>query len=221
MEKGGINWLNHFVELIIVVIGIYIAFSLNNLGQRHKERGIKNNYLTQIRDDLEKDSLRLSYSIKYNIRKTKKLERGLELIATRSPIDSVFAYITEIGNYDFFIPDNFTLSSMLQSGDFKLIEREPTKRELLRLLKRYEFISNMQTNLLQALDENYFPMLLTKMDWSLYRPVEPEFFYGLEIKNYCAFTLNETSQHIATYQIAQKQISKVMQLIDTELNDDY
>ena len=219
MKNKGIIWRDHFIELVIVVIGIYIAFSLNNLDQNRKQRSVKNNYLAQISKDLAKDSLRLTYSIKYNTIKTKKLERGLELIRSNASVDSVFTYIIEIGNYDFFTPDNFTLNSMLQSGDFKLIERESTKIELLRLQKMYEFIDQMQANLLQALDENYFPMLLSNMDWTVYRPVVPEFFFGLEIKNYCAFTLNETSQHIDTYKRTQKQISKVIQLIDAELNE--
>jgi hypothetical protein len=63
-------------------------------------------------------------------------------------------YILEIGNYDLFNPDNFTLTSLLQSGDLKLIDSEQTKRELLRLLKVYESIDNMQKKILQALDDN-------------------------------------------------------------------
>ena len=131
----------------------------------------------------------------------------------------MLTHIIEIGNYDFFTPDNFTLTSLLQSGEFKLIDSEQTKRELMRLLRIYESIDNVQNNFLQALDDNYFPMLLSKVDMIDFKATDPDYFYGVEIKNYCAFTLNETGQHIDIYKYAQRQVNKVMELIKNELSD--
>jgi len=150
--------------------------------------------------------------------KKNKLDYSLQLIQESAPIDSVLNYIIEIGNYDFFNPDNFTITSLLQSGDLKLIDSEETKRELLRLLKVYESIDIMQNNFLQALDDNYFPMLLSRVDMVEFKALEPNFFYGVEIKNYSAFTINETSQHIQRYKSAQIQVDKVLRLIDVELS---
>jgi len=211
------RWSNYLIELLIVIIGISIAFWLNNIGIKNKNKLEKYSYLTDIRNDLKTDSLRLSLNVKNNEIKIEKLENALDLIEKSAPIDSVLVNIMEIGNYDFFSPDNFTITSLLQSGDLKLIDSEETKKELLRLLKVYESIDNMQKNFLQALDDNFFPMLLTKVDMIKFKAVDPNFFYGIQIKNYCAFTLNETKQHIRTYKYAQKQIYKLIKVIDDEL----
>ncbi len=212
------DWVNYFIELMIVIIGISIAFWLNNVAINTKNEQEKISYLTDIRHDLKTDSLRLSGNIRNNEAKSEKLSNALELIDRTAPIDSVLEKIIEIGNYDFFTPDNFTLISLLQSGDLKLIDSDKTKKELLRLLKVYDSIDNMQKNFLQALDDNYFPMLLTKVDMTKLKAIDSKFFYGVEIKNYCGFTLNETSQHIRTYKYAQKQLVKVTDLIDNELS---
>jgi len=111
------------------------------------------------------------------------------------------------------------LTSLIQSGDLKLIDSEQTKRELMRLLRIYESIDNAQNNFLQALDDNYFPILLSKVDMIDFKAMDSDYFYGIEIKNYCAFTLNETSQHIGNYEYAQSQVNTVMQLIENELSD--
>ena len=145
--------------------------------------------------------------------------KSLEFIKKSAPIDTVLVHILEIGNYDFFNPDNFTLTSLLQSGDFKLIESDQTKRELLRLLKLYAVIDNMQNNFLQALDDNYFPILLSKVDMIELKAIDPTYFYSVEIKNYCAYTLGETSRHIQNYKYAQGQVAKVMALIEKDLGD--
>ena len=187
------------------------------MATQSKEKQEKVAYLIDIRSDLKTDSIRLFRNVQNNKIKSKKLIKSLDLIKASAPIDSVLINVIEIGSYDFFTPDNFTLTSLIQSGDLKLINSDKTKRELLRLLRLYESIDNMQKNLLQALDDNYFPMLLSKVDMIEFHAVDPDFFYGVEIKNYCVFTLNETSQHIQTYEYAQKRVKKVMDLIDEEL----
>ena len=213
-----IRWSNYLIELLIVIIGISIAFWLNNIAIDNKDKREKIVYLSDIRNDLKTDSLRLLRNVRNNEIKDQKINLALSLINKTAPADSVLVNVIEIGNYDFFSPDNFTLTSLLQSGDLKLIDSEEIKKELLRLLKVYESIDNMQKNFLQALDDNYFPMLLTKVDMIEFVPTDPDFLYGMEIKNYCAFTLNEISRHIRTYKYAQNQVDKVARLIDDELS---
>lgn len=214
------RWSKYLIELLIVIIGISIAFWLNEIATNSKNRLEKIVYLTDIKNDLITDSLRLTANVLNNELKSVKLANALELIERSSPIDSVLLHVIEIGNYDFFSPDNFTLTSMLQSGDFKLIDSEEIKKELLRLLKIYESIEIMQKNFLQALDDNYFPMLLSKVDMVKFVAIEPDFFYGIEVKNYCAFTLNETSNHLRTYKYAQNQVEKVKRLIDLAVDSE-
>ena len=214
------RWSNYLIELLIVIIGISIAFWLNNIALKNKNSLEKFSYLTDIKNDLKTDSLRLSINVKNNENKIKKLSNALELIEKSAPIETLLVNIIEIGNYDFFSPDNFTLTSLLQSGDLKLIDSKETKKELLRLLKIYGSINNMQDNFLQALDDNYFPMLLSKVDMVKFKAIEPDFFYDIEMKNYAVFTLNETRQHIRTYRYAQNQVNKLMKLIDDELGKD-
>jgi hypothetical protein len=212
-----VRWSSYLIELLIVVIGISIAFWLNNMGVESKNKKEKIAYLIDIRSDLRTDSLRLYRNVKNNEAKSIKLSHALQLIKNTAPVDSVLINIIEIGNYDFFSPDNFTLTSLIQSGDLKLIDSEEIKKELLRLLKIYESINIMQQNFLQALDDNYFPMLLTNLDMVEFKATDPNFFYSVEIKNYCAFTLDETSQHIRTYKYAQNQVEKLSKAIDLEL----
>ena len=215
--KTGQRWANYLVELFIVIIGISIAFWLNNLAQISKDRKAEITYLSAIKNDLKTDSLRLALNIENNKSKNVILMTGLEQIKRAAPIDSLLGNVLEIGSYDFFNPDNFTLKSLIQSGDLKLIASEDTKRELLRLLKIYESVDSMQDNFLDALDGNYFPMLISKVDLMEFKVIDEAFFYGPEIKNYSAFTLNETSQHIKNYEYAQSQVAKVIKLIDKDL----
>lgn len=52
-----INWWQYIVELIVVIIGISIAFSLENWREHQKEHQITKEYLESLKVDLMLDSL--------------------------------------------------------------------------------------------------------------------------------------------------------------------
>lgn len=212
-----IDWRTHFVELIIVIIGISIAFWLNNLATESREKKLEISFLLDLKSDFRKDSIRLINSLKHNERKITTLSSGLQLIQTdirHEYADSLLAFISRIGNYNFFSPEDLTLTSLLQSGDIKVIRSQQLKKELLRLLKIYEEIDWSQKQLLQALDQNYFPLILNKADMVTQKTADPDFFYTLEVKNYCAFVINDTSQHQKLYERALKQVNKLLDMIE-------
>lgn len=51
--KQKIHWKNHFMELLVVVIGITIAFILENWRQERASSELEQKYLTSFKDDLQ------------------------------------------------------------------------------------------------------------------------------------------------------------------------
>ncbi len=216
MQKT-INWKTHFIELIIVVIGISVAFWLNNLATSRVERNLEKEFLSDLRTELRVDSARLHYHVDFNEQKVATLARGLKMISDdseMSQIDSVLFYTTYVGHYDFFFPENFTLISMLQSGDLKLIRSKEIKKELVRLQRKYEYIEWVQNNFLKALDENFFPLILKKVDLRSGTIDEPAYLYSIENRNFVGFAMNDTQAHIEEYKRAAKQIQKLLAMME-------
>ena len=211
------RWTNYLIELVIVVIGISIAFSLNEAATRKKHQQEKTDYLIDIRNDLRMDSVQLAHFIRFGQRKGKKMKTLLQHISQEAPVDTIVPYVIEIGNINFFTPDNFTMKSLIQSGDLKLINSDHVKREMLRLLMMYDHIDIMQQNFLQALDDNYFPLLLTKLDLTTMEVVDASFLYSVALRNYTGFTYTETTAHTKHYERTLDQVIKLMDSIDQEL----
>jgi len=53
-----------FGEIVLVVIGILIALSINNWNETKLERKIEKEYIVSLIEDLETDSTRLSYLVR-------------------------------------------------------------------------------------------------------------------------------------------------------------
>lgn len=213
------NWKEYLIELVIVIIGITVAFSLNNMAEESKENKLESKFVADVRADLQRDSSNLAQSIKFNSGKVDNLEKIIMLISTdkeRQYQDSLLSSIGIIGNYVFFYPESFTINSLLQSGDFKLLTSDVLKKELLRYRWMCDMVQRDQANFLSALDDNYYPKLLAARDMISNEIIDEDFFYGVEFKNWTAYTYNDTKNMTYSYQNILKQLNKILSIIDSE-----
>ncbi len=211
------NWKEYLIELVIVIIGITVAFWLNNMAEESKEKKLEDKFIADVRADLLRDSSNLAQSIKYNYAKVDKLEKIIMLVSSdqnRQYQDSLMNSIGVIGNYVFFYPESFTLNSLLQSGDFKLLTSDGLKKELLRYRWMCDMVQRDQANFLNALDDNYYPKLLSARDMISDQIVDEDFFYGIEFKNWTAYTYNDTRNMTFSYQNILKQLNVIVSIID-------
>ncbi|MEP1035033.1 DUF6090 family protein [Ekhidna sp.] len=211
------NWREYLIELVIVIIGITVAFWLNNMAEDSKENKLEAKFINDIQSDLIRDSTNLNTSYQFSQHKTEKVEGILQLLIQDAEMnyqDSLFQSIGVIGNYNFFFPESFTINSLLQSGDFKTLKSDQLKKELLRLRWLYEMIERDQNNFTKALDENYYPKVLTEIDMITGKVENPSFFYGTQFRNWVVYVYNDTSNLSAQYNRSKKQIRKILGIIE-------
>ncbi|MEO9483617.1 MAG: DUF6090 family protein [Ekhidna sp.] len=216
------NWKEYLIELVIVIIGITIAFWLNNMAEAAKEDKLEAKFVNDIRSDLIRDSTNLHSSFRFSKTKGEKVEGILQLLIQDEEMkyqDSLFQSIDIIGTYNFFFPESFTINSLLQSGDFKTLKSDKLKKELLRLRWMYEMIERDQNNFTKALDENYYPKVLTEIDMISGDVHNPSFFYGTQFRNWIVYVHNDTANLRAQYGRAQTQIRKILDIIDALQNE--
>lgn len=211
-------FIGYFAELLIVIFGVSIAFYLNQKATDRAEQKIHIKYLKELQSDLAHDLSLLNQNIEFNER---KLEGIMEVIPYFKDPDQYLKQIieasTQLGNYNFFEPKDFTYQSLLASGDFKKIENPNTKRNLIALYSRYDVIDNLQKNFIDALDQNYFPYLLHNFDYTSYQVINPDYHKSPVIRNVLAFSANEISNHLAFYQSTAKMVNKLDSLIQVDL----
>lgn len=207
-----------FVELLIVIVGVTIAFWLNTRAELSKEQQTVQNYYIELKSDLEADRKRLDFSIERNGIKLKSMMQAIQFYDEDIPNrDSIFAYSQLLGNYHFFEPNDITYRTMINSGDLKLISNLELKRKLVSLYDRYDVIDYLQKNHLQALDLNFFPKYVYMVDYidgKVIMPIEEDIL----VKNYFAWAANELSMHIAYYKSGLEKNMELDSMIARQLN---
>lgn len=110
-------------EILIVIIGITLAFSMNKCADESKDNNLKIQYLENIKSDIEIDRNNLEVISQSIGKKIETLNNVLPLINTehpekRSKMNKIYSVFT---SSDFF-PKDVTYQTMINSGDFKLID---------------------------------------------------------------------------------------------------
>jgi hypothetical protein len=106
---------------------------------------------------------------------------------------------------------------MQESGDFRLLSEPAVKEEILRLIRRYREIDTLQGNFIQAMDDGYIPVMMSKFDLLEKRIEDPSILDDLGFRNFFVFTLQDTGNRLWSYEEASKQAAGLLGMIEQRL----
>lgn len=133
------TWKYSLREIIIVIIGITIAFSMNKCADNLKDNKLRVEYLTNLKSDVEADKVQLNENLESIDKKLRVCEQMLPLLNTEADgklqlMNMVFTVI----KYETFSPKDVTYKTMINSGDLKLIDDFKLKTAIQSHYSNYE-----------------------------------------------------------------------------------
>ena len=211
---------NLLLELLLIVVGINIALWFEGLAEDYREARSEQRYLQGLRDDLLSDTTSLDQIIGLNEARLESVEsmipqlQGMRDASPELQATIVFGPAT----YHFFNPSDFTYRAMQESGDFRLLSDAQLKQELLRLVREYRFIDELQRNFLQALDDGYIPLMMNGFDFATLQVTDPSLPENQLFRNFFFFTLQDTSQRLDALRAARDRVAALLLTIEGQLN---
>lgn len=136
-------------EIILVVIGILIALSINNWNDSRKQKLVDTKYFKNLKNDLIGDRERLDLMIHYSEEKVKAAKRVMTSIK-QDTVGSLYEFSEAIRILlfvDEFRPDQSTYNEMKSSGNFSTIQNDTLKLKILKLQKIYIDIEALQDHM--------------------------------------------------------------------------
>ncbi len=147
-----INWQYTFGEILIVIIGISIAFNMNKCAEHSKNETQRNQYLSNIKNDVITDKTVLEENVITLEKKIKTVDEILPNLNTDSPDKMlVVGKIFELMNLVDFTQKDNTYQTLINSGDLKLIDDFELKTAIEKhysyyeiMMKGYQRLENIQ-----------------------------------------------------------------------------
>jgi|GEM_PF-996541 len=163
-------------EIILVVIGIFIALQLNAWKAERQDRALEQTYLRNLRDDLGLQQEIIDEQITHETSKVLLADSAMEYFRNGCPLDTLESLLTGVGNLyqrKTFIANEPTFNDLVSSGNMALIRDLRVKAELMRYHQELELqttVINTNNRLLidqqfgQSMMENALGFSLNEQD---------------------------------------------------------
>lgn len=168
-DNKPLNYMRYAIgEIVLVVIGILIALSINNWSEVKKNKSIEHNYLKEMVEDFEKNHQSSKDLISVIENSLPTLIGLLEQSALEKPtisVDSINKAISTLNEMPSYSSTDRVYNNLIGSGDLKLF----TDGQLKTLLSEYYaslYVLNLvQTSHESELVESFQPYIIDYLDF--------------------------------------------------------
>lgn len=123
-------WANHVINFLAVILGVYLAFYINERSALNKEKKEKQTFLHSLTIDLSEDIRTFEeYQIPQNIQQQQHIGELLERLRQSDPGD-IGEALSAVFQVENFTPTTSTYNSIKASGKLQLIDDLNLQKEL-------------------------------------------------------------------------------------------
>ena len=165
MKTNEVDWKNHSIELIVVFIGITLAFMLNNWREDVKDNKLESQYINSFHDEIVYSNAKLNTIISTNRTKVEYLKKTIAQLKTdKLPIDSTLAVIAKMVQINLFIPKTNTYESIKNSGNFNLIDNYKIRSKIIEYYESFEGKKLIEEYYRMYIDNYLIPYFFENVD---------------------------------------------------------
>ncbi len=125
-----INWPDHLINFISVIVGVFLAFQIGSIAEKNKDRQERKEILLSFIEDLEEDSKTYrDFQIPENENQSGMIEKLLISILESHP-DSIAQQMSVAVNVKNHSPLSATYNSVVSTGKLGLIKDFEAKKKL-------------------------------------------------------------------------------------------
>lgn len=188
MKTNRKTYTAYFMELLVVVLGITIAFTLDNYASNSKLDREEKLYKEALISDLEKDIASLD-SARESSKKVIALTGELfNFMYTDAPVERYTrAHVTSTYTTPYFYSNNGTYQSLINSGDLKVLSSFELRQELVTLYNvHYVEVSRADEFIKDLVTVQVYPYILSEI---AFHPIEDRIIDSSPLKTNQAVNL--------------------------------
>ena len=217
---------SYFVEILIIIVGVYISFALNDWQQRQSDETDYQNYLKRLQQDIRIDSLQMVNDMRLYTNKVKavdliyKYHEGFN----RDSIALLGQAQNTLSSYVRFLPNDNTFQVLSSTGDFKVFRNDSLVSNLFQLYSYdYAFIEMIGQEVNQERVQLLKPYLIQniyfedEITFPIVKTNIPEVVRDRTFRNICFNYQGSSYSAVNSYQRALTRLVRINKMIREEL----
>ncbi len=209
-------------EILLVMIGISLAFQVNNWNDGRIQRNAEIRYYENIRDQIIDDKELIQGQSHYNNRHMAQFTYANEIIETndRSKMDTLGVILRNLTNYSDFEGEGNIYETMVNSGEIKLLQNHNIVEGIREIEERYNYMNRMESIHYDAMMNHVVITTNSVLKFSDNQIKKPDLIYTYEFQNMILILIQIMEEKNKTYTSALDKIESTITYIDKELLDE-
>ena len=182
--KLDIDWKSKLIDLLIVIIGITIAFQLNNLNESNKSKAQERDYLISFYEENRANESSLSLALEFALKTKNDIDSLKQLLLSKNyEADRIKSLSASMMALSDFHPSLVTMESITESGEFKLISDLEYREKLIDTYNSYQTTSQLESILSDYVNQYVTPFFFRNIRFSDFTPLQNNFIENPEFEN--------------------------------------
>lgn len=164
MPKKKIDWLNHSLEFMVVIIGILLAFQLNKCSETRTQNQLLDNHMEYIETECKDNVQRLKEGTTHITGQLQVVDSLIEGIVEKKDVNlirSLSAKLLDLRNVEV---KKDAYSVLVESGDIRFLTNFNQKRKIITLYEEMDGVEGVNKNSQNLYDNHFYPYLKKNFD---------------------------------------------------------
>ncbi len=213
------DWYRYLFDIIVVILGIMIAFSLNNWNESKKQVTLEQQYYKDILQELNEDLLKIKENRAFNNYLIPRYSLAKDIILTdskRQKVDDLGRISLELMLKSDFKKEVSIYDALSNSANLDLISNKDILRQLQNIGSLYKNINALESSQ-QLVIAGITERVLEYSRMDPFEVMEPEKLYHFRFQNIFEIYLHMGGQKEAQYAQAESDIEALIHSIKEEL----
>jgi len=206
-------------EVLLVMIGISLAFQVDNWNEDRLKKDEERSYYQNIRDQIIADKDDIQGQIHFNNRYMAQFKYAYKIIASedRSKMDTLGLIMRNLLQYSDFDRQGNIFETMVNSGEIKILRNQKIVNGIRVLEEKYMYINRMENIHYDATSNHVAAAINPLVNYATAEIKKPDQVFHYEFQNLLIMLLQVMDEKNKTYTEAINQIDYIKGLIDSEL----
>lgn len=218
-RKLKIDWKSKLIDLLIVIVGITIAFQLNTLNESKKSKTQEKDYLKSFYEENRNNESSLSLALEFAFKTKKDIDSLKQILLSKNyEDDRVKDLLVSMMAVSDFSPSLITMENITASGDFELISNFEYREKIIDTYNSYQTTSQLEGILTDYVNQYVAPFFFENIRLSDFTSLKENYIKKSEFENIVIGYDVLLTQKLKGYEVNLEKLKELNQLLTTANN---
>jgi len=179
-----IDWQSKIIDLLIVIVGISIAFQLNTWNESIQSNIEFNNYVESFYEENSTNMSQLNSALEFSKTHKSNIDTLQQILLSNSYSDSrietLAASLMVITSYN---PSTTTMENIIASGEFELIKNIELRKRIIKTYNSYKNTKQLENLVTDYINQYVTPYFFEHVRFSNFSSLDKEFIEDPKFEN--------------------------------------